>query len=202
MKIFFALIVLMSFTGTLLASDYQTNYSTSRASGTIMIAGSGTYETDLNKDLRESFWRINTDAALFLFPQFAAGIEFGYGKDMHEELDDVAIPEDDPTVYETVSMTVGPRVFIFFGGKRSELTPFIKAGADYLIDKEFIDEKEQERNSKEMGLVTSAGLLLNLAKNVGMTVEAEYNFEKGTDVDEIDTKQLLIKFGIRSFLGE
>jgi hypothetical protein len=43
---------------------------------------------------------------------------------------------------------------------------------------------------------------LNLAKNVGISVEAVYNFDRGTAVEEIDTQQLLLQFGIRSFLGE
>jgi len=194
MKKLLIVLMLLSFVGSVLASDYQTSYSTSRASGTIMISGSGTYETDLSQDLRKSFWVINTDVALFLFPQFAAGIDFGYAKDMYEEGD-----EDDPIVNETVTMSLGPRIYFFMGSQRSEFTPFIKGGANYLIDKSFIDDEEQDRDETEMGLTASAGVLLNLAKNVGITVEAEYNFEKGTD---IDTEQLLVKFGIRSFLGE
>ena len=162
-----------------------------------MISGTGTYQTDLNQDLRTSFWNINTDAALFLFPQFAGGIEFGYGKVMNESGD-----KDDPTIEEDVTMVLGPRVYFFFGGKNSELTPFIKGGANYLINKSFLDDEELERDESEMGLTASAGVLLNLAKNVGLSVEAEYNFEKGTEASDIDTKQLLIKFGIRSFLGE
>lgn len=191
------LLIAFSLIGNVMAQSHSTTYSTSRASGTIMISGSGTYETDLSQDLRSSFWVINTDAALFLFPQFAAGIDFGYGKVMNEEGD-----EDDPTVYEDVTMSLGPRVYFFFGGLKSEFTPFIKGGANYLINKSFVDDDEQERNDTEMGLTASAGVLLNLAKNVGITIEAEYNFEKGTDVEDIDTEQLLVKFGIRSFLGE
>ncbi len=175
----------------------QSHYSTSKASGTMMISGSGTYQTDLSQDLRSSYWQINTDAAIFLFPQFAVGIDFGYGKDLYEAGD-----EAEPTVYESVVMSLGPRAYFFLGGKNSELTPFIKGGANYLINKSFIDDEEQERESSELGLTASLGLLLNLAKNVGLTVEAEYNFEKGTEVNDIDTKQLLVKFGIRSFLGE
>jgi len=183
--------------GTMNTTLAQSQYSTSKGSGTIMISGSGTYRTDLSQDLRSSFWLINTDAALFLFPQFAAGIDFGYQKKMNEIGDDV-----EPTVLEDVVMSLGPRAYFFFGGKNSELTPFIKGGANYLINKSFIDDDEQDRESSELGLTASLGLLLNLAKNVGLTVEAEYNFEKGTDVNDIDTKQLLVKFGIRSFLGD
>lgn len=162
-----------------------------------MISGSGTYQTDLSEDLRASDWGINTDLALFLFPQFAAGIDLGYGKSM-QELDDV----DDPDVEKIITLSLGPRVYFFFGGKKSELTPFIKGGANYLVNKRLFNDEEIYRDESELGLVASAGLLLNLAKNVGLTVEAEYNFEKGTDVDDIDTQQLLVKFGIRSFLGE
>ncbi len=175
----------------------QTSYSTSRASGTIMISGTGSYQTDLSQDLRSSFWNINTDLALFLFPQFAAGIDLGYRKQM-EEMND----EDDPDVFEMVSMSLGPRVYFFMGGKNSELTPFIKGGANYLVNKTLYNDDELERDESELGLVASAGLLLNLAKNVGLSIEAEYNFEKGTDVNDIDTQQLLIRFGIRSFLGQ
>lgn len=175
----------------------QTSYSTSRASGTIMISGSGSYQTDLSQELRASVWGVNTDLALFLFPQFAAGIDLGYHKSSHESGD-----PDDPDVLDQVTMTLGPRVYFFMGGKRSELTPFIKGGGNYLVNKTLYNDEELDRDESELGLVASAGLLLNLAKNVGMTVEAEYNFEKGTDVNDIDTKQLFIKFGIRSFLGE
>ena len=77
MKQILTLILVLSFFGNVMAQNYQSKYATSRAAGTIMISGSGTYETDLSKDLRSSFWVINTDAALFLFPQFAAGIDFG-----------------------------------------------------------------------------------------------------------------------------
>lgn len=162
-----------------------------------MISGTGSYQTDLNEDLRSSFWNINTDLALFLFPQFAAGIDLGYQKSMSESGD-----EDDPNVLEGVVMSLGPRVYFFMGGKRSELTPFIKGGANYLVNKTIYNDEELDRDESELGLVASAGLLLNLAKNVGLSVEAEYNFEKGTDVNDIDTKQLFVKFGIRSFLGE
>jgi len=88
------------------------------------------------------------------------------------------------------------------GGKNSELTPFVKGGANYLLRKRLLDGKEIWSNKRELGLTASAGILLNLAKNVGLSAEAEYNFEKGTAVEDIDTKQLMIKFGIRSFLGE
>ncbi len=197
MKHLITIVIVLSLFGSVMASDYQNRYATSRASGTIMISGSGSYKTDLSQELRESFWVINTDAALFFFPQFAAGIDFGYGKAM-EEMGD----EDDPTVLEEVTMSLGPRIYFFMGGLKSEFTPFIKGGANYLINKTLIDDDEQDRNESEMGLTASAGVLLNLAKNVGITVEAEYNFEKGTDVEDIDTEQLLVKFGIRSFLGE
>ncbi len=192
-KIFMTLTVLTFAT----AAFAQSSYSTSRGSGTIMISGTGSYQTDLSEDLRSSVWGINSDIALFLFPQFAAGIDLGYGKEMDESGD-----EDDPNVLENVTLSLGPRVYFFFGGKNSELTPFIKGGANYLVNKTLYNDDEIFRDESELGLVASAGLLLNLAKNVGLTVEAEYNFEKGTDVNDIDTQQLLIKFGIRSFLGE
>ena len=179
------------------AAFAQSSYSTSRGSGTIMISGTGSYQTDLSEDLRSSVWGINSDIALFLFPQFAAGIDLGYGKEMDE-----SGYEDDPNVLENVTLSLGPRVYFFFGGKNSELTPFIKGGANYLVNKTLYNDDEIFRDESELGLVASAGLLLNLAKNVGLTVEAEYNFEKGTDVNDIETQQLLIKFGIRSFLGE
>ncbi len=197
MKKLITLLVAFGLTGMLTLSFGQTSYSTSRASGTIMISGTGSYQTDLSQDLRSSVWNINTDLALFLFPQFAAGIDLGYGKAMQESGD-----EDEPDVFESVVMSLGPRVYFFFGGKNSELTPFIKGGANYLVNKTLYNDEELYRDESELGLVASAGLLLNLAKNVGLTVEAEYNFEKGTDVNDIDTQQLLIRFGIRSFLGQ
>ncbi|NQT62235.1 MAG: outer membrane beta-barrel protein [Candidatus Marinimicrobia bacterium] len=197
MKKLMTLLVALGLMGMLNLAYGQTSYSTSRASGTIMISGSGTYQTDLSEDLRASDWGINTDLALFLFPQFAAGIDLGYEKSMQEK-DDV----DDPDVEEIVTMSLGPRVYFFFGGKKSELTPFVKGGANYLVNKRLFNDEEIFRDESELGLVASAGLLLNLAKNVGLTIEAEYNFEKGTDAADIDTQELLVKFGIRSFLGE
>ena len=197
MKKLMTLLLALGLMGMLTLSYGQTSYSTSRASGTIMISGTGSYQTDLSQDLRSSLWGINTDLALFLFPQFAAGIDLGYGKSMQESGD-----EDDPDVFESVVMSLGPRVYFFMGGKNSELTPFLKGGANYLVNKTLYNDEELDRDESELGLVASAGLLLNLAKNVGLTIEAEYNFEKGTEVNDIDTQQLLIKFGIRSFLGE
>ncbi len=197
MKKLMTLLVALGLTGMLNLAFAQSSYSTSRASGTIMISGSGTYQTDLSQELRSSLWGINSDIALFLFPQFAAGIDLGYGRSMNESGD-----EDDPDVMKEVTLSLGPRIYFFMGGKRSELTPFIKGGANYLVNKTLYNDDEIFRDETELGLVASAGLLLNLAKNVGLTVEAEYNFEKGTDVNDIDTQQLLIKFGIRSFLGE
>lgn len=195
MKKFLMVMVILAFVGSAIAQN-PNQYATSRTSGTIMISGSGTYETDLSQELKSSKWNIGTDAALFLFPQFAGGIEFGYGKKMVESGN-----IDEPTVSDSVSMYLGPRIYLFLGGKKSQVTPFIKAGANYNIDKILIDDEEQERDEQELGLVASAGLLLNLAKNVGLSVEAEYNFAKGTAAEDIDTQQLLIKFGIRSFLG-
>jgi len=197
MKKIMTLLIALGLAGMLNLAYAQTSYSTSRASGTIMLSGSGSYQTDLNEDLRTSVWGINSDLALFLFPQFAAGIDLGYEKEMQESGD-----PDDPNVYEDINWSLGPRVYFFMGGKRSELTPFIKGGANYLVNKTIYNDEELGRDESELGLVASAGLLLNLAKNVGLSVEAEYNFEKGTDVDDIDTKVLMIKFGIRSFLGE
>ncbi|MCF6239452.1 MAG: porin family protein, partial [Candidatus Marinimicrobia bacterium] len=180
-----------------IAANPPASYSTSRASGTIMISGSGTYQTDLSQDLRSSYWNLGTDAALFLFPQLAGGIEFGYNKTMVE-----TGAVDDPTIDEVVTMSLGPRVYFFLGSVNSEFTPFVKGGANYLINKSLIDDEELKRDNTELGLTASVGVLLNLAKNVGLSIEAEYNFEKGTAAEDIDTKQLLIKFGIRSFLGE
>lgn len=197
MKKLMTRLVVFGLMGMLTLAYGQSSYSTLRTSGTIMISGSGTYQTDLSQDLRSSLWGINTDLALFLFPQFAAGIDLGYGKSMHESGD-----SEDPDVYEAVTLSLGPRVYFFMGGKHSELTPFIKGGANYLVNKTLYNDEELYRDESELGLVASVGLLLNLAKNVGLTVEAEYNFEKGTDVNDIDTQQLLVKFGIRSFLGE
>ena len=197
MKKIMTLLLALGLTGVLNLAFAQSSYSTARASGTIMISGTGSYQTDLSEELRSSVWGINSDIALFLFPQFAAGIDLGYGKNMDESGD-----EDDPNVLEEVTLSLGPRVYFFFGGKNSELTPFIKGGANYLVNKTLYNDEELFRDESELGLVASAGLLLNLAKNVGLTVEAEYNFEKGTEVNDIDTQELLVKFGIRSFLGE
>jgi len=162
-----------------------------------MISGSGTYQTDLSQDYRSSLWNLGIDGALFFFPQFAGGLEFGYYRAMHESGD-----MDDPTVTLDINRYLGPRIYFFLGGNRSEFTPFVKAGANYLVRKVVEDDEEIERDDQELGLTASVGVLLNLAKNVGLSIETEYNFEKGTAVDEIDTQQLLIKFGIRSFLGE
>jgi hypothetical protein len=40
------------------AASQPTTYSTSRGSGTIMLSGSGTYQTDLNQDLKNSSWNL------------------------------------------------------------------------------------------------------------------------------------------------
>lgn len=197
MKKFMTLLIVLGLSGMLSFAYSQSSYSTSRGSGTIMISGTASYQTDLSEDLRSSLWNVNTDLALFLFPQFAAGLDLGYMRSMSESGD-----EDDPDVLKDVTMSLGPRAYFFLGGKRSELTPFIKGGANYLVNKTLFNDDELDRNESDLGLVASAGVLLNLAKNVGMSIEAEYNFEKGTDVDDIDTQQLLVKFGIRSFLGE
>lgn len=197
MKHLILTLIILAFAGSALAESAAPVYATTRMSGTMMISGSGTYQTDLSQDLRTSLWSISTDAALFLFPQFAAGIDFGYGRSMGEAND-----PDDPDVTKDVVMSLGPRIYFFMGGKQSEFTPFIKGGANYLVNKRLYNDEEVYRDEQELGLVASAGVLLNLGKNVGITIEAEYNFEKGTNVDEIDTQQLLVKFGIRSFLGE
>ena len=199
MKTLFNLLMSIALAGSVLAANQPTTYSTSRGSGTIMISGSGTYQTDLNQDLKNSSWALSTDAALFLFPQLAAGVEFGYTKD-YQQVERAT--GGDPLDAEEVGMLVGPRAYFFLGGKNSELTPFVKGGANYLLRKRLLDGKEIWSNKRELGLTASAGILLNLAKNVGLSAEAEYNFEKGTAVEDIDTKQLMIKFGIRSFLGE
>jgi hypothetical protein len=175
------------------------DYATARKPGTIMIAGAGTYETDLSADLKESDWDLGVNGALFLFPWLAVGSEFGYKKHFEEfERGTAELGE-----LENIGKYFGPRAFIFFGGERSQLTPFVKGGANYLLRNRLVDGDETlDSNQKELGLTASVGLLLNLAKNVGLTVESEYNFEKGTEVDDIDTKQLLIKFGIKSFLTD
>ncbi|MCF7823370.1 MAG: hypothetical protein K9N35_04285 [Candidatus Marinimicrobia bacterium] len=195
MKKISSLILILVLASTLMAQG--SNYLTRRASGALMISGMGAYSTDLSQDLRSSTWNLNTDVALFLFPQLAGGIDFGYMRDMQEAGD-----VDDPTIYKDVTMSLGPRVYFFLGGEKSELTPFIKGGANYLINKHLRDDEIIDQDDQELGLVASAGLLLNLAKNVGLSIEAEYNFEKGTAVEDIDTQLLLIKFGIRSFLTD
>ncbi|MCF7808148.1 MAG: porin family protein [Candidatus Marinimicrobia bacterium] len=176
------------------------SYATIRQSGTIMISGAGTYETDLSADLKESDWNLGVDGALFFFPWLAAGLEFGYQKHF-EEFE--RFGETEPGERENIGKYFGPRAYIFLGSKRSQLTPFIKGGANYLVRNSLIDGEETLLNNQtELGLTASAGLLLNLAKNVGLTIESEYNFEKGTEVEDIDTEQLLIKFGIKSFLTD
>jgi len=175
----------------------QPDYATRRGSGAIMLSGAAAYSTDLSQDLRGSFWDLNTDVALFLFPQLAGGIDFGYARQMQETGD-----ENEPNVHKHVIMSLGPRIYFFLGGEHSQLTPFIKGGANYLIDKTLLDDEVINQEDQELGLVASAGLLLNLAKNVGLSVEAEYDFQRGTEVEEIDTQQLLVKFGIRAFLTD
>lgn len=197
MKKTLLIIMAISLAGSLIAANPPSSYSTSRASGTIMISGAGTYQTDLSEDHRGSLWSLGIDGALFFFPQLAAGLEFGYHRAMQESGD-----EDDPTVTLDIDKYLGPRLYFFLGGNRSELTPFVKGGANYQVNKLVVDDEEVWSDDKELGLTASVGVLLNLARNVGLSIETEYNFEKGTAVDEIDTQQLLIKFGIRSFLGE
>ena len=199
MKKMITLLMAIALSGILVAVNAQSSYSTSRGSGTIMLSGSGTYKTDLNQDLKSSEWSLAVDGALFLFPQLAAGLEFGYFK----AFDELPVLEsDDIDEREDIGKLFGPRVYLFLGGKNSELTPFVKGGANYLVRKRFINGEETWSNTNELGLTASAGVLLNLAKNVGLSAEAEYNFEKGTAAEDIDTKQILIKFGIRSFLGD
>ena len=65
MKKLMTLLIALGLLGMINLSYAQTSYSTSRASGTIMISGTGTYQTDLNQDLRTSFWNINTIIAYF-----------------------------------------------------------------------------------------------------------------------------------------
>lgn len=176
------------------------SYATIRHPGTIMISGAGTYETDLSAELKESEWNIGVDGALFFLPWLAAGLEFGYHKDFAEVEPYV---NADIQEREFIRKYFGPRAYVFFGNKKSQLTPFIKGGANYLLTSRLLDGEEiQDTNQKELGLTASAGLLLNLANNVGLTIESEYNFEKGTEVEDIDTEQLLIKFGIKSFLTD
>ena len=176
------------------------DYATIRNPGTIMISGAGTYETDLSAELKSSDWNLGVDGALFFFPWLAAGLEFGYFKH-YEEFDQVGFSE--PRELENIGKYFGPRAYVFFGGKRSQLTPFVKGGANYLLRNRLIDGEETlQTNQKELGLTASVGVLLNLAKNVGLSIESEYNFEKGTEVEDIDTEQLLIKFGIKSFLTD
>ena len=178
------------------------DYATIRNPGSIMISGAGTYQTDLAADLKKSNWNLGIDGALFFFPWLAAGLEFGYDKSFEEK--EVMIgTQTKIEEHEDIVKFFGPRAYIFMGGKRSQLTPFIKGGANYLLTNILVDGDEViDTNQKELGLTASVGLLLNLAKNVGLSVESEYNFERGTDVDDIDTKQLLIKFGIKSFLTD
>lgn len=194
MKKLLTSVLLLSLTSLVYA---QPDYATRRSSGAIMISGGGAYQTDLGQDLRSSFFSMSTDLALFLFPQLAAGIDLGIGKSMNEYGD-----PDDPTVRKSTVISLGPRVYFFLGGENSQLTPFIKGGANYQKLKMTRDGEEIDTDDQELGLVASGGLLLNLAKNVGLTVEAEYNFERGTAVEDIDTQQLLIKFGIRAFLTD
>jgi len=178
---------------------FAQDYATIRNPGTIMISGAGTYETDLSADLKESDWNLSIDGALFFFPWLAAGLEFGYFKHFEEfERGTSEVGE-----LENIGKYFGPRAYVFLGGKKSQLTPFVKGGANYLLRNRLVDGEETlQTNQKELGLTASVGLLLNLAKNVGLTVESEYNFERGTEVDDIDTEQLLIKFGIKSFLTD
>lgn len=202
MKKILPLILILTIVSTVMAQS--SSYATSRGSGTIMISGAGTYTTNLDQDLKSSNWNLGVDGALFLFPQFAAGMEFGYAKDFTQTADATS---GDITDFEDIDKYFGPRVYLFLGGKNSELTPFVKMGANYSVNKKLENDKELELdaaldNYEELGLTASAGLLLNLAKNVGLSVEAEYNFARGTAVEDIDTKELLIKFGIRSFLSD
>ncbi len=199
MKKIILILLVIGLSGATMLVNAQSSYSTSRGSGTIMLSGSGTYTTDLSQDLKSSNWDLGVDGALFLFPQLAVGLEFGYDKAYREvEADDGGAPDE----LETIRKLFGPRAYFFLGGKQSELTPFVKGGANYLIRKGLLNGQEEWSNTNELGLTASVGILLNLAKNVGLSVETEYNFEKGTAAEDIDTKQVLIKFGIRSFLGD
>lgn len=196
-KLILAILLLSLASVSFAAVGMQSSHITNRQAGTIMISGAGTFRTDLDADLRRSVLGLNSDIALFLAPVLAVGVDLGLTRDF-QEFGNL----DEPSEYRATDLHLGPRAYFFFGGKTSELTPFIKGGANFLRQREYIDDELERERKSELGLTASAGVLLNLAKNVGISVEAEYNFEKGSDVDEIDTKQLFLKFGIRSFLGE
>ena len=108
---------------------FAQDYATIRNPGTIMISGAGTYETDLSADLKESDWNLSIDGALFFFPWLAAGLEFGYFKHFEEfERGTSEVGE-----LENIGKYFGPRAYVFLGGKKSQLTPFVKGGANYLL---------------------------------------------------------------------
>ncbi len=175
----------------------QASHVTDRQAGTIMISGGGNYRTDLDADLKRSVLGLNTDIALFFAPVLAVGVELGFGRDFRE-INDM----DDPDERKETDLYLGPRAYFFFGGRHSELTPFIKGGPNFRRQKLYLNDEVVAESESELGITASVGVLLNLAKNVGISVEAVYNFDRGTAVEEIDTQQLLLQFGIRSFLGE
>jgi len=182
------------------AAGVQPSYVTLRQGGTIMISGGGFYQTDLQAELRDSYLHLSTDAALFLFPMLALGIELEWDRQFEERANST-FNADEVDEYKTKDLRWGPRAYLFLGGKTSELTPFIKGGPNFASHKVFENDEELEDLTwkTELDLTASAGILLNLAKNVGISAEAEYNFQEG---EEIDTDKLFIKFSIRSFLGE
>ena len=192
------LILLIGLTGSLYAAGgVQPSYVTVKQSGTIMVSGGGFYSTDLDADLRASFLHLSTDFALFIFPMVALGAELEFDRDFREV--ESGFPFSEVSEHKTTNLRWGPRAYLFLGGKTSELTPFIKGGPNFARYRFFVDDEEVSEMKAELDLTASAGVLLNLAKNVGISAEAEYNFNEGED---INTDKLFVKFTIRSFLGE
>ncbi len=198
MKKYSAIVFLLLLVGSLWAANgVQPSYVTIKQSGTIMLSGGGFYSTDLGADLKASHLRLSTDLAMFIFPMIAAGVELDWDRGF-QEVERFA-GGDEVDEVKTTNLRWGPRAYFFLGGKASELTPFVKAGPNFVNFKSYLNDDVQREEKAELDLTASAGILLNLAKNVGISAEAEYNFSKG---EEINTDQLFIKFTIRSFLGE
>jgi len=177
--------------------------STVRRFGTLMIYGTGHYRTDLSKDLITSQLKLRPGVAFYILPQVAVGLEGRYNRNF-SELEDPQNP-DKPDEALKRDLRFGPRAYVFMGGRRSSFTPYLIAGADYIINDRLLNGEETWSENLNLGITAGGGVMLNLNKNVALSTEVNFDYDLGEnpeDVEEnINTQQFVIAFKVWGFLG-
>ena len=169
--------------------------------GTLLIGGTATISQTNQNDFKTTGVALLPRIGVFVIDGLAVGAEAGvtYSRSTNT----VELFGEDPieTTFSTTILQLAPFATYYFGAPEAAVHPFVGVsvgGQSLRFSSEFQSEEDSATRTALFGTV-SAGALLRLGTNVGLTGEAFYDFVEVEDQDSASVFGL--RGGIAVFLG-